>query len=34
LVYLEHIILFVVVLKPFSLIGFLGFLGYKKLLKK
>lgn len=31
---LEHIISFVVVLWPFALIGFLGFLGYKKFLKK
>lgn len=31
---LEHIISFVVVLWPFVLIGFLGFLGYKKFLKK
>ena len=31
---LEHIIAFVVVLWPFALIGFLGFLGYKKFLKK
>jgi len=31
---LEHIISFVVVLWPFMLIGFLGFLGYKKFLKK
>lgn len=31
---LEHIIAFVVVLWPFVLIGFLGFLGYKKFLKK
>jgi hypothetical protein len=30
---LEHIISFVVVLWPFALIGFLGFLGYKKFLK-
>ena len=30
---LEHIISFVVVLWPFVLIGFLGFLGYKKFLK-
>ena len=30
---LEHIIAFVVVLWPFALIGFLGFLGYKKFLK-
>ncbi|MCW1148504.1 DUF4349 domain-containing protein [Flavobacterium lacisediminis] len=30
---LEHIISFVVVLWPFMLIGFLGFLGYKKFLK-
>ena len=31
---LEHIISFLVVLWPFALIGFLGFLGYKKFLKK
>ncbi len=31
---LEHIISFVVVLWPFVLIGFFGFLGYKKFLKK
>lgn len=31
---LEHIISFVVVLWPFALIGFLGFFGYKKFLKK
>ena len=31
---LEHIISFIVVLWPFALIGFLGFLGYKKFLKK
>jgi hypothetical protein len=31
---LENIISFVVVLWPFALIGFLGFLGYKKFLKK
>jgi hypothetical protein len=31
---LEHIISFVVVLWPFALIGFLGFLGYKKFSKK
>ncbi|UGS22117.1 DUF4349 domain-containing protein [Flavobacterium cyclinae] len=31
---LEHIIAFVVVLWPFALIGLLGFLGYKKFLKK
>ena len=31
---LEHIISFVVVLWPFVLIGFLGFFGYKKFLKK
>ena len=31
---LEKIISFLVVLWPFALIGFLGFLGYKKLLKK
>lgn len=31
---LENIISFVVVLWPFALIGFLGFLGYKKWLKK
>jgi hypothetical protein len=31
---LENIISFVVLLWPFALIGFLGFLGYKKLLKK
>ncbi|RTL12818.1 MAG: DUF4349 domain-containing protein [Flavobacteriaceae bacterium] len=31
---LEHIISFIVVLWPFVLIGFLGFLGYKKFLKK
>jgi hypothetical protein len=31
---LEHIISFVVVLWPFVLIGFLGFLGYKKFLTK
>lgn len=31
---LEHIIAFVVVLWPLVLIGFLGFLGYKKFLKK
>ena len=31
---LEHIIAFVVVLWPFVLIGFLGFLGYKKFLTK
>ncbi|WP_264549786.1 DUF4349 domain-containing protein [Flavobacterium sp. N2820] len=31
---LEHIISFVVVLWPFALIVFLGFLGYKKFLKK
>lgn len=31
---LEHIVSFVVVLWPFALIGFLGFLGYKKFLKK
>lgn len=31
---LEHIISFVVVLWPFALIGFVGFLGYKKFLKK
>ena len=30
---LEHIVSFVVVLWPFALIGFLGFLGYKKFLK-
>lgn len=30
---LEHIISFIVVLWPFALIGFLGFLGYKKFLK-
>lgn len=30
---LEHIISFVVVLWPFALIGFLGFLGYKKFFK-
>ena len=30
---LEHIVSFVVVLWPFVLIGFLGFLGYKKFLK-
>ena len=30
---LENIISFVVVLWPFALIGFLGFLGYKKFLK-
>lgn len=31
---LEHIVSFIVVLWPFALIGFLGFLGYKKFLKK
>ena len=31
---LEHIISFVVVLWPFALIGLLGFIGYKKFLKK
>lgn len=31
---LENIISFVVVLWPFALLGFLGFLGYKKFLKK
>lgn len=31
---LEHIISFIVVLWPFALIGFLGFLGYKKFLKE
>ena len=31
---LENIVSFVVVLWPFALIGFLGFLGYKKFLKK
>jgi hypothetical protein len=31
---LEHIISFVVVLWPFALIGFIGFFGYKKFLKK
>jgi hypothetical protein len=31
---LENIISFVVILWPFALIGFLGFLGYKKFLKK
>lgn len=31
---LEHIISFIVVLWPFVLIGFLGFIGYKKFLKK
>ena len=31
---LENIISFIVVLWPFALIGFLGFLGYKKFLKK
>lgn len=31
---LEHIISFLVVLWPFALIGFLGFFGYKKFLKK
>ena len=31
---LEHIISFIVVLWPFALIGFLGFFGYKKFLKK
>ena len=31
---LENIISFVVLLWPFALIGFLGFLGYKKFLKK
>ncbi|MCL9770020.1 DUF4349 domain-containing protein [Flavobacterium sp. HXWNR69] len=31
---LENIISFVVVLWPFALVGFLGFLGYKKFLKK
>ena len=30
---LEHIISFIVVLWPFAIIGFLGFLGYKKFLK-
>lgn len=30
---LEHIISFIVVLWPFALIGFLGFMGYKKFLK-
>ena len=30
---LEHIISFIVLLWPFALIGFLGFLGYKKFLK-
>lgn len=30
---LEHIISFIVVLWPFALIGFLGFIGYKKFLK-
>ena len=31
---LENIVSFIVVLWPFALIGFLGFLGYKKFLKK
>jgi hypothetical protein len=31
---LEHIISFIVVLWPFALLGFLGFFGYKKYLKK
>jgi hypothetical protein len=31
---LEHIISFILVLWPFALIGFLGFLGYKKFLKE